>query len=156
VGGDGAGTRRRLAAGAAVLTAAGLLAAATPYEAQAAPAACAGRKGRTLTFATGSVLVYKRGGYVCAVTVPERAGAKRKMSVSVQARGGRPAVGAGRHAHRAGPVTVHSGRRCVRVRGTVGRGSGRLRLDPLLSPAAVTGPCRAFPHLPWCAGDLLR
>ncbi|MEU3898110.1 hypothetical protein [Streptomyces sp. NPDC045251] len=117
----GAGIRRRLALGTAVLTAAGLLAVAVPQQAQAA-AACPGRKVRTLPFATGSVLVYERGNYVCAVTVPKKPGTKRQMSVSVQARGGRPVVDSGRFAHRAGPVTVYVGNRCVWVRGTV---SGR-------------------------------
>ncbi|MYR46382.1 hypothetical protein [Streptomyces sp. SID5910] len=122
MGGSGAGTRRRLAAGAAVLTAAGLLAVAAPHDAQAAAAAaCAGRKVRTLPFATGSVLVYRSGGYVCAVTVPKRTGAARQMSVSVQARGGRPVVDAGRFTYRAGPVTVYAGQRCVWVRGAVDR-----------------------------------
>lgn len=121
MGRRGAGIRRRLALGTAVLTAAGLLAVAVPQEAQAA-AACPGRKARTLPFSTGSVLVYERGAYVCAVTVPKKPGTKRQMSVSVQARGGRPVVDSGRYAYRAGPVTVHAGQRCVRVKGTV---SGR-------------------------------
>ncbi|MFJ8540672.1 hypothetical protein ACIRFH_01410 [Streptomyces sp. NPDC093586] len=123
MGRGGGGIRRRLAAGAAVLTAAGLLAVAAPHEVRAAAAPCAGRKVRALPFPTGSVLVYKRGGYVCAVTVPKKTGTKRKMSVSVQARGGRPVVDAGRYTYRAGPVTVHAGQRCVRVRGGVDRGA---------------------------------
>ncbi|MFB6552936.1 hypothetical protein [Streptomyces sp. NPDC056405] len=102
--------------------AAGLLTVAVPQDAQAA-AACPGRKARTLPFSTGSVLVYKRGGYVCAVTVPKKPGTKRQMSVSVQARGGRPVVDSGRYAYRAGPVTVHAGKRCVWVKGKVSRGS---------------------------------
>ncbi|MEU4462772.1 hypothetical protein AB0G20_03445 [Streptomyces sp. NPDC024017] len=115
--------RRRLALGLAVLTASGLLAVAAPGDAQAATSAfCPGRKVRVLPFSTGTVLVYKRGGYVCAVTLTKRPGAKRKMSVSVQARGNRPVVDAGRYAHHAGPVTVHAGRRCVWLRGQVGRG----------------------------------
>ncbi|MFF9491646.1 hypothetical protein [Streptomyces flaveolus] len=123
MGRGGAGIRRWLAAGAAVLTTAGLLAVAAPHEAQAATAPCGGRKVRTLPFATGSVHVYKRGGYVCAVTVPRRTGTERQMSVSVQARGGRPVVDAGRFTYRAGPVTVHAGQRCVWVRGGVDRGA---------------------------------
>jgi hypothetical protein len=115
--------RRRLALGLAVLTASGLLAVAAPGDAQAATSAfCPGRKVRVLPFSTGTVLVYKRGGYVCAVTLTKRPGAKRKMSVSVQARGNRPVVDAGTYAHHAGPVTVHAGRRCVWLRGQVGRG----------------------------------
>ncbi|MFE7897542.1 hypothetical protein ACFU3E_08425 [Streptomyces sp. NPDC057424] len=115
--------RRRLALGLAVLTASGLLAVAAPTDAQAATAAlCPGRKVRTLPFSTGTVLVYKRGGYVCAVTLTKKPGAKRKMSVSVQARGNRPVVDEGKYAYRAGPVTVHAGRRCVWLKGQVGRG----------------------------------
>lgn len=115
--------RRRLALGLAVLTASGLLAVAAPGDAQAATSAfCPGRKVRTLPFSTGTVLVYKRGGYVCAVTLTKKPGAKRKMSVSVQARGNRPVVDEGKYAYRAGPVTVHAGRRCVWLKGQVGRG----------------------------------
>ena len=113
--------RRRIALCLAVLTTSGLLTVATPTEAQAA-AYCPGRKARTLSFSTGSVHVHKRGGYVCAVTVAKKPGAKRKMTVSVQARGSRPVVDEGRYKHHAGPVTVHAGRRCVWVKGTI---SGR-------------------------------
>ncbi|MFV0135879.1 hypothetical protein ACLGIH_22135 [Streptomyces sp. HMX87] len=120
--GRGAAIRRRLALGVAVLTASGLLAVAAPQEAHAA-ASCPGRKVRTLPFSAGTVLVYKRNGYVCAVTVPQRHGTKRLMSVSVQPRGGRPVVDEGRFAYRAGPVTVHAGQRCVWVRGKVSRGA---------------------------------
>ncbi|MEG3628754.1 hypothetical protein [Streptomyces poriticola] len=101
-----------------MLTASGLLALAAPQDAEAA-AYCPGRKARTLPFSAGTVLVYKRGGYVCAVTVPKKPGTRRTMSVSVQPRGGRPVVDAGRFAYRAGPVTVHAGQRCVRVRGKI-------------------------------------
>ncbi|GAA2567871.1 MULTISPECIES: hypothetical protein [Streptomyces] len=114
----GAATRRRLALGTAVLSAAALLAVAPPQEARAATG-CPGSKVRTLHFATGSVLVHRRGGSVCAVTVPKKPGTKRQMSVSVQARGGRAVVDSGRFAYRAGPVTVHAGKRCVRVTGKV-------------------------------------
>ena len=54
------------------------------------------------------------------------------MSVSVQARGGRPVVDSGRFTHHAGPVTVHAGHRCVRFKGAVGA-VGQLRLDSLLT-----------------------
>ena len=111
--------RRRLALGLAVLTASGLLAVAAPGDAQAATALCPGRKVRTLPFSTGTVLVYKRGGYVCAVTLTKKPGVKRKMTVSVQARGNRPVVDTGKYSHHAGPVTVHAGRRCVWVTGQV-------------------------------------
>ncbi|MFE0414833.1 hypothetical protein [Streptomyces tendae] len=122
MGRAGAATRRRLALGTAVLSAAALLAVAAPQEAQAATG-CAGRKVRTLHFAGGSVLVHKRGGYVCAVTVPKKPGTKRQMSVSVRARGGRAVVDSGRFAYRAGPVTVHAGKRCVWVTGKVATSS---------------------------------
>ncbi|MFF3610378.1 hypothetical protein [Streptomyces sp. NPDC002580] len=119
---DSGAIRRRVALGAAVLTAAGLLALMSPGSAQAA-SSCSGRKIRTLPFTTGSVHVYKRSGYVCAVTFPEARGSRKRMSVSVQARGGRPVVDSGHFAHHAGPVTVYAGHRCVRIRGTVGSGS---------------------------------
>jgi hypothetical protein len=69
------------------------------------------------------VHIYRRNGYVCAVTVPKRPGARQWMSVSVRARGGRPVVDEGKFSKRAGPVTVHAGRRQVWVKGAVGRGS---------------------------------
>ncbi|MEU0032619.1 MULTISPECIES: hypothetical protein [unclassified Streptomyces] len=120
---DSGAIRRRVALGLAVLTASGLLALVCPGSAQAA-SYCSGRKVRTVPFATGSVQLYRNGGYVCAVTVPKKQQAqKRPMSVSVQARGNRPVVDAGRFAHHAGPVTVHAGHRCVRIRGSVGSGS---------------------------------
>lgn len=123
MGRAGAATRRRLTLGTAVLSAAALLAVALPQEAGAAVTGCGGRKVRTLHFATGSVLVHKRGGYVCALTVPEKPGTKREMSVGVRARGGRAVVDAGRFARRAGPVTVHAGNRCVWVTGKVAKSS---------------------------------
>ena len=119
---DSRGICRRLATGLAALTVFGLLAVASPGHAEAA-GYCSGRKVRTLSFSTGSVVVYKRGGYVCAVTVARKATSVRPMSVSVQARGGRPVAVTGRYRQHAGPVTVHAGHRCVRVRGSVGPGS---------------------------------
>ncbi|MFE9765540.1 hypothetical protein ACFYPC_13570 [Streptomyces sp. NPDC005808] len=120
---DSAAVRRRTALGVAVLTAAGLLALVSPGSAQATASSCAGRKVRTLPFSTGSVQVYKRGGYICAMTLPKTPGPRKKMSVSVQARGSRPVVDDGLFSHHAGPVTVHAGRRCVWIKGSVGRGS---------------------------------
>ncbi|EFE69357.1 MULTISPECIES: hypothetical protein [Streptomyces] len=114
--------RRRLAPVLAVLTASGLLTVAAPGDAHAA-APCPGRKVRTLSFSTGSVVVHKRGGYVCAATLARKPGTARTMSVSVRARGGRPVVDEGRYKYHAGPVTVHAGRRCVWVKGRVGGGS---------------------------------
>lgn len=121
---DRGAIRRRAALGLAVLTGSALLALALPGTAQAA-STCAGRQVRRLAFATGSVHVYKRDGYVCAVTVPGKSGRRQSMSVTVQARGNRPVTDKGRYAYHAGPVTVHAGHRCVRVGGSVGSGSFR-------------------------------
>ncbi|MEU0965477.1 hypothetical protein ABZ357_08570 [Streptomyces sp. NPDC005917] len=121
---DSGAIRRRLALGAAVLAASGVLALVAPAEAQAVAAgSCGGREVRTLPFATGTVHVYRQGGYVCAMTLPKTSGGKRMMSVSVQARGNRPVVDKGRYKYHAGPVTVHAGHRCVWVKGSVGRSS---------------------------------
>lgn len=119
------GVRRRLALGLAVLTGSATLALALPGAAQAAASTCSGREVRTLPFTTGSVHVYRQGGYVCAVTTPDRPGRKQAMSVTVQARGNRPVTDWGRYSYHAGPVTVHAGHRCVRVSGSVGSGSYR-------------------------------
>lgn len=122
---SGGWLRRRMALGLAVLTASGMLSLTSPGTAEAASSAssaCSGRKSRTLAFSTGEVHIYRRSGYVCAVTVPKRPGARQWMSVSVRARGGRPVVDAGKFLKRAGPVTVHAGRRHVWVMGSVGRG----------------------------------
>jgi hypothetical protein len=107
----------------AVLTASGLLALAAPGQAQAADSSCAGRKVKTLSFATGSVQVYKRRGWVCAITLAKNPGRKRYMMVSVQARGLRPVVDEGQYARHAGPRKTHAGQRCVRVKGAVSGGS---------------------------------
>ncbi|CAL9310619.1 hypothetical protein SUDANB180_02922 [Streptomyces sp. enrichment culture] len=120
---DSGAIRRRLALGAAVLAASGALALTATGTAQAASGGCAGREVRTLPFKTGVTHVYKRDGYVCAITVPRTPGPVRTMSVSVQARGNRPVVDAGRYTRRAGPVTVHAGHRCVWIKGAVGRSS---------------------------------
>ncbi|GGX53893.1 hypothetical protein [Streptomyces fructofermentans] len=116
--------RRRLALGTALLSVAGLLVLAGPATGDAQAAAlCSGRKVRTLSFATGYVVVHRSRDYVCAVTRPERAGPRVHMKVSVQARGSRPVVDEGRFTRHAGPVTVHAGHRCVWLRGAVGSGS---------------------------------
>jgi hypothetical protein len=114
-------TRRGPALGAAVLAAAVLLGLLVPATAEAASASgCPGHLVRTVPFSTGSVRVYKRDGYVCAVTVPQHPGVRHTMAVSVQARGNRAVVDQGKYAYRAGPVRVHAGHRCVRVAGRVG------------------------------------
>lgn len=115
------GIRRRLALGAAVLAATGVLGLVTSGTAAAATAqGCAGREVRTLPFSSGVTHVYQRDGYICAITVARHPGSAQTMSVSVQARGSRPVVDSGRYWHHAGPVTVHAGRRCVLVKGSVG------------------------------------
>ncbi|MEU6144293.1 hypothetical protein ABZ848_28580 [Streptomyces sp. NPDC047081] len=120
---DSVAIRRRIALGMAVLTTSGLLALAAPGSAQAADSYCPGRKVKDLPFSTGNVEVYKANGYVCAVTFPKHSSStKRSMSVSVQARGNRPVVDKGRYSHHAGPITVHAGHRCVRIKGSVGSG----------------------------------
>ncbi|MFD2684095.1 hypothetical protein ACFS5L_04345 [Streptomyces phyllanthi] len=106
----------------ALLTAAGLLVVAGPGRAEAA--SCGARKVRTLSFSTGYVHVYKRGGYVCAVTVAKRRnGTLKWMFASVQARGNRPMMREGKRRYRISTDAVHAGRRCVRVEGAVGGGS---------------------------------
>ncbi|MEV5879708.1 hypothetical protein AB0L75_36955 [Streptomyces sp. NPDC052101] len=118
---DSGGIRRRLALGGVVLAAAGMFGLATTGTAQAdTGGTCAGREVRTLPFSSGVTHIYKQDGYVCAVTVARRTGAAQTMSVSVQARGGRPVVDKGSYRDHAGPITVHAGRRCVWVRGSVG------------------------------------
>ncbi|MPY59706.1 hypothetical protein [Streptomyces spongiae] len=114
--------RRPLALALALLTAAGLLVVAGPGSAEAA--SCGARKVRTLTFSTGYVYVYKRGGHVCAVTVAKSHDGRLKwMSASVQARGNRPMMRKGERRYRIATDAVHAGRRCVRVKGAVGGGS---------------------------------
>ncbi|MEU4061115.1 hypothetical protein AB0F25_01575 [Streptomyces wedmorensis] len=84
-----------------------------------AASVCHGRPTRTYAFPTGEVRVYRTRHYVCAVTVANRPGVRRPMTVSLQPRGGRPAVKSGRFDRQAGPVTVHALNRCVRVYGAV-------------------------------------
>lgn len=136
---------RGLARAAAVAVTAGVFALAAPgvagaaqgegaarggpaWAAQAArfapPGGCAGRKVRTLTFATGSVLVFRRpGGYVCALTQARNPGGSQQIAVSVQARGNAPVRRARLHPRTSQAVTVHAGHRCVSVRGSVGKSS---------------------------------
>ncbi|MGA5064872.1 hypothetical protein ACPB9E_14025 [Streptomyces exfoliatus] len=89
-----------------------------------AASVCQGRPTKTYRFATGELRLYKTRHYACAVTVAKRPGAARPMSVTLQPRGGRPAVKSGRYARQTGPVTVHALNRCVRASGAVaGRGT---------------------------------
>ncbi|MEU7069522.1 hypothetical protein AB0B30_10885 [Streptomyces narbonensis] len=85
---------------------------------------CHGRPTKTYSFAGGELRLYKTRHYACAVTVAKRPGAARPMTVSLQPRGGRPVVKAGRFGRQAGPVTVHALNRCVRAYGSVA-GQGR-------------------------------
>ncbi|WP_028810171.1 hypothetical protein [Streptomyces sp. 351MFTsu5.1] len=117
------GAIRRLAVGLAVTVAAGVLGVAVPGQAQAAGSSCEGRKVRTFPFDTGTVEVYRRGGYVCAVTLPKRPGARQYMRVSLRAYALQPVEDAGRYKYRAGPVTVHAGQRKLWIKGAVGRGT---------------------------------
>ncbi|MFD4787749.1 hypothetical protein ACFWN1_12005 [Streptomyces sp. NPDC058459] len=122
--GAGGTVRRFTALGLAALSLSGVFALAAPGTAEAATAGrCAGREVRVLPFATGTVHLYRNNGYVCAVTVARKPGTGGPLLVSVQARGNRPVTARGRHRHQAGPVTVHAGHRCVRVRGAAGRGT---------------------------------
>ncbi|WP_318209918.1 hypothetical protein [Streptomyces sp. SJL17-1] len=107
-----------LAALALVLTPDTLVPGAGAGTAEAA-SVCQGRPARTITFATGELRLYRTRHYACAVTVAKRPGARRPMAVSLQPRGGRPAVRAGRFDRQAGPVTVHALNRCVRASGSV-------------------------------------
>ena len=117
--------RRWAAALPAVVVAAVLLGLLAPGTAQAAPVSCDGmRKVRTVAFPNGFVQIYKTGGRVCARTFAKHPGAKRKITVSVQARG-HVAVKKGRkHARSSPAVQVYAGHRCVWVKGWVGRDSG--------------------------------
>ncbi|MER5441203.1 hypothetical protein [Streptomyces sp. NPDC002790] len=115
-----------LAPALSVLVAAALLVLAGPtVTGVQAASLCGGHNARTLHFETGRTVVYKNSGYVCAVTYAKRTGARRTMSVSVQARGNRAVVDKGRYSRHAGPITVHAGHRCVRVKGSVGAKSVR-------------------------------
>ncbi|MFF5492163.1 hypothetical protein [Streptomyces aquilus] len=116
--------RRRAAVVCAALTASGLLAIAVPGQAQAASKdSCAGRKIRTFTFSTGSVRLYKDGGWLCAMTFPKNTGGGRRvMMVSIQARGFGAVVDKDEYRHHAGPVKTYAGTRKVWIKGQVGRG----------------------------------
>ncbi|MFH9548918.1 hypothetical protein [Streptomyces sp. NPDC017435] len=122
-------TVRRLVLGLALLIVSALLTVAVPGSAQAASsssaAVCPGRKVRTLTFSTGSVLVYRGGGYVCALTVQKNSARNRLIAVSVQARGHVAVRKARKHTRTSPAVRVYAGHRCVRVAGSVAGGSYR-------------------------------
>lgn len=102
------------------LTAGSALVLVGPDAARAeAVSVCSGRAQKTVKFATGELRIYKNRAYACALTVARNPGARRAMSVSLQARGARPVVDSGNFTQWAGPVTVHALNRCVRVSGAV-------------------------------------
>ncbi|MEV7522115.1 hypothetical protein [Streptomyces sp. NPDC091371] len=90
--------------------------------AEAGSGLCGGRLVHTLPFGTGEVRVYKTRTQACAVTVARVPGERRRMTVSIQPRGGVPVRDAGSFTRYAGPVTVGAINRCVYVRGSVGAG----------------------------------
>ncbi|MFE5483626.1 hypothetical protein [Streptomyces sp. NPDC056527] len=109
----------------AVLLAVGALTLAGPGTASAsAGSLCSGRPTKTVGFATGELRLYRSRQYVCALAVAKAPGPRRAMSVSLQPRGGRPAVDSGQFTRQAGPVTVHALNRCVRATGTIAGRSG--------------------------------
>ncbi|MCS0637802.1 hypothetical protein NX801_19460 [Streptomyces sp. LP05-1] len=89
-----------------------------------AATSCPGRLVKKIPFATGELRLYRNRQYACAITVAKAPGKPRAMLVSIQARGGRAAVDAGRFTRQAGPVTVHALNRCVRAAGASGGGRG--------------------------------
>lgn len=87
-----------------------------------AASGCPGHQVRSVGFATGQLRVYRSGQYVCAVTLAKAPGARRQMSVVLQARGARPVSDSGRFTRLAGPVKVRAANRCVQAVGAI---SGR-------------------------------
>ncbi|MFD7719617.1 hypothetical protein [Streptomyces sp. NPDC059814] len=106
----------------ALATVLGLLLGGVGATGATAASVCAGRPAKTLGFGTGELRVYRTRSYACALAVAAKPGARRRMSVQIQPRGGHPVVDSGNFTRQAGPVTVHALNRCVRVSGTI---SGR-------------------------------
>ncbi len=125
--------RRRAALALAVVSASGALVLAGPGGVEAASPCTAGHKARVVSFSTGAVHVYKRGRYVCAITVAKQPGALQKMSVSIRARGGRPNGERRRVPKADGPQDRARGPALRVGRGVGWAGPGELGLDPLLS-----------------------
>ncbi|WP_371793593.1 hypothetical protein [Streptomyces sp. NBC_01471] len=117
----GAGAARWAAGLTAVAAVALALVGPGAHPASAA-SGCPGHQVRAVGFATGQLRVYRSGQYVCAVTLARKPGARRQMSVELQARGARPVADKGRFTRLAGPVKVRASHRCVRAVGAV---SGR-------------------------------
>ncbi|MEV7400901.1 hypothetical protein AB0N93_10945 [Streptomyces sp. NPDC091267] len=108
----------------ALTVALGLLLGGVGAHTATAASVCAGRPAKTLKFATGELRIYKTRSYACALAVAARPGARRRMSVQIQPRGGRPVVDRGNFTRQAGPVTVHALNRCVRVSGMIAGRTG--------------------------------
>lgn len=112
--------RRLLGHALAVLLTTTTLTLAGPAVARAdAASLCAGRPTKTVAFPGGELRLYRSRQYVCATTVATHPGARRAMSISLQPRGGHPAVDTGRYTRQAGPITVHALNRCVRATGAI-------------------------------------
>uniref|UniRef100_A0AAU2VX21 Secreted protein n=1 Tax=Streptomyces sp. NBC_00008 TaxID=2903610 RepID=A0AAU2VX21_9ACTN len=122
-GRTGRGAPYRLLA-LALTTALGLVVGGVGAGSADAASVCAGRPAKTLKFGTGELRVYRTRSYACALAVAVKPGARRKMSVQIQPRGGRPVVDKGSFTQQAGPVTVHALNRCVRVSGTISGKTG--------------------------------
>ncbi|WP_440574776.1 hypothetical protein [Streptomyces sp. AC154] len=122
-GRTGRGAPYRLLA-LALTTALGLVVGGVEASSADAASVCAGRPAKTLKFGTGELRVYRTRSYACALAVAVKPGARRKMSVQIQPRGGRPVVDKGNFTQQAGPVTVHALNRCVRVSGTISGKTG--------------------------------
>ncbi|MFF3176246.1 hypothetical protein ACFVQ0_26900 [Streptomyces sp. NPDC057900] len=108
----------------ALATALGVLVGGIGATGAEAASVCAGRPAKTLKFGTGELRVYRTRSYACALAVAAKPGARRKMSVQIQPRGGRPVVDKGNFTQQAGPVTVHALNRCVRASGTISGKTG--------------------------------
>ncbi|MFD0026061.1 hypothetical protein [Streptomyces sp. NPDC058382] len=123
LGGQGSSVRRLILV-LALTTVFGLLSGGAGATGASAASVCAGRPAKTLKFGTGELRVYRTRSYACALAVAAKPGARRRMSVQIQPRGGRPVVDSGSFTRQAGPVTVHALNRCVRVSGTISGKTG--------------------------------
>ncbi|MFE7705175.1 hypothetical protein ACFU6I_05055 [Streptomyces sp. NPDC057486] len=108
----------------ALVTAVGLVLGGPGAGSADAASSCGGRLAKTVTFSTGEVRIFRSRSYACAITVAKKPGPRRKMSVMIQARGGRPVADSGRFTKQTGRVTVHALHRCVRAAGSVAGKSG--------------------------------
>ncbi|GAA3484436.1 hypothetical protein GCM10018966_089680 [Streptomyces yanii] len=123
----GGGTGRRVLVQVFVLalvTAVGLVLGGPGAGSADAASSCGGRLAKTVTFSTGEVRIFRSRSYACAITVAKKPGPRRKMSVMIQVRGGRPVADSGMFTKQTGRVTVHALHRCVRAAGSVAGKSG--------------------------------